>query len=217
MSPGRDVRAVFADLTSESARNNFIAEVSAICDSPDIFVAAAGLDLMSKAAKQLTFEERFARLWQLDVVATMQLARYFGQRMQQTRREHKAKHNTVAGSQATSGQGAIVLFGWDGVESGMTGETAQLYAAAKGAIHGFARSFGKNIAPEVRVNCVAPGWIKTTWGETASAETGERVAAESLAQRWGTAEEAAELVCFLVSDAASYINNQVICVNGGRM
>ena len=210
--PESKIHTMFADLTTESGRADLITDVSAICYSPDILVLTAGLDLMGETLKQQTFEERLARLWQVDVVAAMQIARCFGQRMMQTRRERVA----IDKKSKSNKQGVIIFFGWDGVDCGMAGETAQLYAAAKGAVQGFARSFAKSVAPEVRVNCVAPGWIKTTWGETASAETNERVAAESLAQRWGTPKEVAELVYFLVSDAAAYINNQTICVNGGR-
>lgn len=202
---------VFADLSHESGQDCLIEETSAICHTPDILVLAAGVDLMSETMKALPFEERFARLWQVDVVGAMRLARYFGNRMRQTRRDR-----TSAGDEAATSCGAIVFFGWDGVEYGMAGETAQLYAAAKGAVQGFSRSFAKSVAPEVRVNCVAPGWIKTTWGETTSPATDERVTAESLARRWGTAEEVAELICFLTSDAAAYVNNQTIFVNGGR-
>ena len=210
--PESKIHTVFADLATEPGRADLIVDVSAICYSPDILVLTAGLDLMNKTLKQLSFEERLARLWQVDVVAAMQIARCFGQRMTQARRECIATEKTTT----ANNQGAIIFFGWDGVDCGMAGETAQLYAAAKGAVQGFARSFAKSVAPEVRVNCIAPGWIKTAWGETASAETNERVAAESLAQRWGTPEEVAELVCFLVSDAAVYINNQTLCINGGR-
>ena len=210
--PESKIRNVFADLATESGPADLIADVSAISYSPDILVLTAGLDLMSETLKQQPFEERLGRLWRVDVVAAVQIARCFGQRMMQTRRECVAAKEKPT----SNDQGAIIFFGWDGADCGMAGETAQLYAAAKGAVQGFARSFAKSVAPKVRVNCVAPGWIKTTWGETASAETNERVAAESLVQRWGTPEEVAELVCFLVSDAATYINNQTLCVNGGK-
>ena len=194
--PATNITTVYADLSQESERERFIDDVSSIGYAPDILVPAAGCDLMSNAMKQLPFDERFAKLWQVDVVSAVRIARFFGERMKPG--------------------GVIVFFGWDGVEYGMAGETAQLYAAAKGAVQGFSRSLAKSLAPEVRVNCVAPGWIKTTWGETASLATDERVAAETLARRWGTAEDVAEVVQFLVSDAAAYVNNQTIYVNGGR-
>ncbi|MBQ2789375.1 MAG: SDR family oxidoreductase, partial [Thermoguttaceae bacterium] len=110
---------------------------------------------------------------------------------------------------------ALVLFGWDGVERGMEGETAQLYAVCKGAVVSFGRSLAQELAPEVRVNVVSPGWIRTTWGAVASEAAAKRVAAESLSGRWGTAEEVAAVVRFLTSDAAAYVNGQNVPVNGG--
>ena len=71
-------------------------------------------------------------------------------------------------------------------------------------------------APSVRVNCLAPGWIRTAWGETASDEWQQRAAAESLAGRWGTPEDVARAARFLASPAAEFINGQVFPVNGGR-
>ena len=194
--PAANTTTVYADLSQETEQNRLMETVANLGVVLDILVLTAGCDLMSTAMKQLPFDERFAKLWQVDVVSAMRLSRYFSKRM---------RHG-----------GTIIFFGWDGVEYGMAGETAQLYAAAKGAVQGFSRSLAKTLAPDVRVNCVAPGWIKTTWGETASPVTDKRVAAESLAQRWGTAEEVAEVVRFLTSGAAAYVNNQTIHVNGGR-
>ena len=194
--PAAQVTPVYADLSLEAEQERLINTVASQCPVLDILVLAAGCDLMNAAMKQLSFDKRFTKLWQVDVVSAMRLSRFFGERMKPG--------------------GAIVFFGWDGVEYGMAGETAQLYAAAKGAVQGFSRSLAKTLAPEVRVNCVAPGWIKTTWAETASPATDKQVAAGSLARRWGTAEEVAEVVRFLVSEEASYINNQTIDVNGGR-
>ena len=195
--PAMSISTVYADLSIEAEQQRLMDDVSHLCSAPDILVLVAGCDLMSASMKQLPYNERLARLWQVDVVSAMRFARFFGERMKQN-------------------HGAIIFFGWDGVEYGLAGETAQLYAAAKGAVQGFSRSLAQSLAPEVRVNCIAPGWIKTTWGETASHTANERVVAESLTQRWGTAEEVAEVVRFLASDAAAYINNQTIFVNGGR-
>ena len=195
--PAASISTLYADLSLETEQDRLMDTVANSGSMPDILVLAAGCDLMSETLKQLPFETRLMHLWQVDVVSAMRLSRFFGERMKQS-------------------QGAIVFFGWDGTEYGMAGETAQLYAAAKGAVQGFSRSLAHSLAPEVRVNCVAPGWIKTTWGETASPATNEHVASESLAQRWGTADDIAETVRFLVSDAAAYINNQTIYVNGGR-
>jgi 3-oxoacyl-[acyl-carrier protein] reductase len=68
----------------------------------------------------------------------------------------------------------------------------------------------------VRVNCLAPGWIKTAWGEQASDAWQQRAKSESLLQRWGTPEDVAHAARFLVSPAAAFITGQVIAVNGGH-
>jgi len=67
----------------------------------------------------------------------------------------------------------------------------------------------------VRVNCVAPGWIKTAWGAGASQYWQDRARRESLLDRWGTPEDVARAVRFVVSPAASFITGQTIAVNGG--
>ena len=175
----------------------------------DAFVAAAGVDLMTPEMKAATFDERLRRVWAVDVAATVATARAFGDAARAFRRT--AEEN----GSASGASPALVLFGWDGVDRGMEGETAQLYAVCKGAVVSFGRSLAQELAPEVRVNVVSPGWIRTTWGAVASEAATKRVAAESLSGRWGTAEEVASVVRFLTSDAAAYVNGQNVPVNGG--
>lgn len=176
----------------------------------DAFVAAAGVDLMTPEMKAATFDERLRRVWAVDVAATVATARAFGAAARAFRRASAEENGSTRGVSP-----ALVLFGWDGVERGMEGETAQLYAVCKGAVVSFGRSLAQELAPEVRVNVVSPGWIRTTWGAVASETATKRVAAESLSGRWGTAEEVAAVVRFLTSDAAAYVNGQNVPVNGG--
>ena len=58
---------------------------------------------------------------------------------------------------------------------------------------GFTRSLAVSLAPTVRVNCIAPGWIRTAWGEQASAMWQERVVRETPLARWGRPEDVAWL------------------------
>jgi 3-oxoacyl-[acyl-carrier protein] reductase len=67
----------------------------------------------------------------------------------------------------------------------------------------------------VRVNCLAPGWIKTAWGEQASEYWQQRAQSESLLRRWGTPEDVAKTAAFLVSPAAGFITGQIVAVDGG--
>jgi len=92
------------------------------------------------------------------------------------------------------------------------------YAATKGAII----SFTKSLAPElalhnIRVNCVAPGWVATDMSNDAIAEDGENITRLIPLGRAGTAEEIAGPILFLASDLASYITGEIFNVNGGNV
>ena len=97
---------------------------------------------------------------------------------------------------------------------GAAGQTN--YAAAKAGMIGFTKALSAEIAPHnVRVNAVAPGYIKTDMLSILDHETLEYVQSRITLRRLGTAEEVAPLVCFLISDQSAYITGQVIQVDGG--
>ena len=144
------------------------------------------------------FERKLEQLYRVDVAATIGLSRAVGERM-------KAR-----------GSGAIINIGWDQAQIGMAGDSGELFAATKGAVMAFSNSLARSLAPEVRVNCVAPGWIKTDWGAGASEYWQQRAKNESLLGRWGTPEDVAAVVRFLASPAAAFLTAQTIAVNGGR-
>jgi NAD(P)-dependent dehydrogenase (short-subunit alcohol dehydrogenase family) len=81
----------------------------------------------------------------------------------------------------------------------------------------FAKSLSLSLAPAVRVNVIAPGWIRTAWGETASKVWQERVRRETPLGVWGTPDDVAAAVRWLVSPAAKFITGQTIRVNGGTV
>ncbi len=94
---------------------------------------------------------------------------------------------------------------------GMPGQTN--YSAAKAGVIGATKALAQEVARKnVRVNAVAPGFIKTDM--TADLDEAELKKLIPM-QRFGRSEEIAETVAFLVSDKASYITGQVISVNGG--
>ena len=194
---GGNASFLTADLSLPEKQDAFVQGVLSMYPRVDHWINAAGVDLMSEANRGLPFEEKLALLWSVDLVAAVRMSRQIGQKMKQ------------------EGKGSILFFGWDGVDRGMSGDTAELYGAVKGAIHGLTRSLAQSLAPEVRVNCISPGWIATTWGEKASPAMKERGTKESLMNRWGSSEDVASAVLFLISDAASYVNGQCLTLNGG--
>lgn len=163
----------------------------------DIWVHAAGADVLTGDAAGWTFQQKLDHLFAVDLRGTMLCCRAIGQSM------------------AQRGGGSIVTIGWDQSALGMEGDSGQLFAAVKGGIAAFTRSLAKSLAPTVRVNCVAPGWIKTRWGESAPQAWSSRAQRESLKGRWGTPEDVASAVLFLTSADADFVNGQVLEVNGG--
>ena len=115
----------------------------------------------------------------------------------------------------TAAPAVILNIGWDQALWGMAGDSGEMFAAIKGAIMAFSQSLAQSLAPRVRVNCLAPGWIKTAWGEQASDSWQQRAVREALLERWGTPQDVATAARFLVSPAAAFITGQVIPVNGG--
>jgi 3-oxoacyl-[acyl-carrier protein] reductase len=195
---GVETRIELADFTDNSAIESF---ANAACDwrgHVDIWVNNAGADTLTGAMAKATYDEKLARLWQIDVLATVRLSRLIGRRMFER------------------GSGAIVNIGWDQAATGMDGDSGELFATSKGAVMSFSVSLAKSLAPKVRVNCIAPGWVKTVWGENASEAWQERAKRESLLQRWGRPDDIAKTARFLVSPDAEFINGQTINVNGGR-
>lgn len=195
---GREATVLLADLADETAGLKFAEAAWQWRSGVDIWVNNAGVDVLTGDAGKWSFERKLAALWQVDVAATMRLSRFIGPRMRE-------RSNT----------GAIVNIGWDQAETGMAGDSGEMFAAVKGAVMAFTKSLAHTLAPEVRVNCVAPGWIKTFWGDDASEYWQRRAIGESLRERWGTPEDVARAVRFLVSPAADFISGHIVPVNGG--
>jgi 2-amino-4-hydroxy-6-hydroxymethyldihydropteridine diphosphokinase len=192
------VRFIPAEL-SQSADRGRLVDASWHEGGVDIWVNNAGADTLTGAALHWPFEEKLHHLLEVDVKATVYLGREVGRRMKER------------------GSGVIINIGWDQAETGMEGDSGQLFGVAKAAVMAFSKSLALSLAPEVRVNCIAPGWIRTAWGETASAYWQDRVRRETPMGRWGAAEDVAAAARWLASPSASFITGQVIRVNGGAV
>lgn len=195
---GVNACVIAADVSRKVDREQLFCE--AFASGPvDAIVNNAGADLLTTDYRNGSFAAKLDRLLQTDVAGTVELSRAFGRRFQEQQR------------------GVILNIGWDQSDRGMEGDSGELFATAKNAIMGFSRSLAKSLAPHVRVNCIAPGWIRTAWGEAVGDYWQQRVMDETPLKRWGEAQDIANMARFLLSDDAAFITGQVINVNGGAV
>lgn len=197
-SLGQRARVIQADVSDPASRRHLLLAAFAE-DRLDALVNNAGADLLTSELRQAPFSEKLRQLLNTDVCGTVELSRDFGARFRQQK------------------SGVILNIGWDQSDRGMEGDSGELFATAKNAIMGFTRSLSLSLSPEVRVNCIAPGWIQTAWGETAGEYWQNRVLMETPLRRWGQPEDIASMARFLLSDAAQFVTGQVINVNGGAV
>jgi NAD(P)-dependent dehydrogenase (short-subunit alcohol dehydrogenase family) len=93
------------------------------------------------------------------------------------------------------------------------------YSAAKAAVVALTQAAALELGPELRVNCVSPGFVRTPLNEMLAADDGMRAGIEERTPlgRVGTAEEVADLVVFLLGRRAAYLTGQNVVLDGGSM
>lgn len=115
-----------------------------------------------------------------------------------------------------SGKGSIINNLTLSIQTGGSGGAGP-YAAAKGALQVLTRTLARELAPQVRTNAIMPGVIETRHHEVFSTpQKLEDYRKQTPLGRNGTAEEVAEAVLFLASDAAGFLNGALLDINGGR-
>lgn len=198
---GRGVRvaSILADLRSREQGDRLVANAWKLWGGLDAWIHFAGADVLTGDGANLSFEAKLDLLWEVDVVAAIRLCRDVGRRM------------------IEGGGGSIVTMGWDQAETGMEGDSGEMFAAIKGAVMAFSRSLALSLAPAVRVNAVAPGWIRTAWGDTAPQEWQDRVLRETPLLRWGEPDDVAKVAAFLAGPESGFLTGQIVRVNGGAV
>lgn len=110
---------------------------------------------------------------------------------------------------------SIVLFSTVAVQTGFNFHS--VVAASKGAIEGITKALAAELAPKIRVNCIAPSITNTPLAATLL-NTEEKITANAQRhplKKIGTAEDIASMACFLLSDQAAWITGQIMHVDGG--
>ena len=198
---GGDAFAIKGDVGNEADVIAMFEAVDRIFGGLDAFVNNAGV-VDRKARVDEMNVERLERMMRINVVGSILCAREAVKRM-----------STLHGGKG----GSIVNLSSIAATLGAPGEYVD-YAASKGAIDTFTIGLAREVADEgVRVNTVRPGIIDTEIH--ASGGQPGRVAAMRGAvpmKREGKAEEVAQAVLWLLSDAASYTTGSIVNVSGGR-
>jgi 3-oxoacyl-[acyl-carrier protein] reductase len=195
---GRRAAVIRLDLTDERAVRTLGPAARDRLGGLDVWVNNAGADILTGSGASLTDVEKLDLVLGVDLRGTI-LASW-----------HAAE---LLGAQERGG--VIINMSWDHVLSGMAGLNPQLYAAAKGGVLAFSKSLARSVAPRVRVNILAPGWIETSFGAGLGDARRRAVAESTPLERWGTPDDVAGAAVFLASPAATFLTGQTILVSGG--
>lgn len=141
-------------------------------------------------------KEEFDKIIQTNLTGTFMMCKIFGNSMLNN------KHGKIINISSTNGIDTNETYSMD-------------YDASKAGIISLTKNFAKALAPYITVNSVAPGWTNTTSVKEMEPKYIEREKEKILLRRFAEPCEIANVVNFLASEEASYINGEVIRVDGG--
>jgi len=198
---GQRAEAFQADVTQAAAVEALASAAQRTFGRVDVWINNAGADVLTGAARALSWTEKLDRLLAVDLRGTV-----------------LGSWAAVALMRAQEGGGTILNVAWDQVlGGGVKGEYAEIFCATKGGVYSFSRALARAVAPDIRVNVLGPGWVETAWGEGLEPAAKARLTEGIPLKRWARPDEIANAAVFLSSDHASYITGQMLLVNGGAV
>jgi 3-oxoacyl-[acyl-carrier protein] reductase len=186
-----------ADLATAEGCTAIVQDAFAKLEHVDVWVNNAGADVLTGEGRSWSDERKLEALIDVDLKATIRCSRLVAARMR---------------------SGCILNIGWDHATiDGMAGDNPELFAAVKGGVLGFSKSFARSVAPNIRVNVLCPGWVETAYGAGTDRAFYDKVANATPLGRWGQPEDIAGAAVWLASPAAGFVTGQAINVNGGTV
>ena len=182
------------DMTSENDIKNLYNYVVEKYGYIDVLInnAAIAIDTLYEDKTK----ENFIKTLDTNLIGPFLLSRYFGDLM------YQRKSGKIINISSTNGIDTNYPMSLD-------------YDASKAGLISLTRNLALQYAPYVLVNAIAPGWINTEMNKNLDNDFIEKKTKKILLNRFAEPEEIANVIKFLVSDDASYINNTVIRVDGG--
>lgn len=185
-----DLRSIPTDVTDESAVRRCIEQAHGCYGQIDALINNAALaDPENAPVEELTLND-----WQR--VINTNLTGYF------LTVKHAARHLRAA-------RGAVVNIA--STRALQSEPNCEAYAASKGGIVALTHALAISLGPEVRVNCISPGWIAVEKSASLTLEDHR----QHPVGRVGKPEDIAALTSFLISEAAGFISGQNFIVDGG--
>ena len=191
----KDVMMVKCDLSNEEEIDNMIEEIYNRYDKIDVLINNAAL------AIDTCFEDKtkdnFMKTLEVNLIAPFLLSKKIGLRMKEN------KDGVIINVSSTNGIDTYYPESLD-------------YDASKAGLINLSHNLANYLAPYVRVNTVCPGWMNTPMNKELDSDFKNKEEDKILLGRFGEVEEVAKVIKFLISDDASYINDSIIRVDGGK-
>jgi 3-oxoacyl-[acyl-carrier protein] reductase len=193
---GRKAYSFGGDLADSGVVDQIMSEVHQRLGQLDIFVANAGI----WPAEEVTLAAMPAERWRRTMSANLD----------------SVFLTTRAALRLLRPGGRVVIVS---STAGQRGEAFHAdYAATKGALISLTKSLASECAPDVIVNCVAPGWVDTEMSQPAFGQGNrDRISRSIPLQRIATSEDVAGPILFLCSQLARHVTGEVLNVNGGSV
>ncbi len=190
----RNVMIVKCDLSSEEEIDSMLENIYSRYSNIDILVNNAGIAIDTLVEDKT--KDNFIKTLEVNTIGPFLLMKKIGIKMKENR------YGNIVNISSTNGIDTIYPESLD-------------YDASKAALISISKNMANYLAPYVRVNTVCPGWVNTRMNIELDDAFIECEEEKILLGRFASPEEIANVVKFLISDEASYVNNTIIRVDGG--
>ncbi len=182
-----NIKIIKADISNEDEVKKMFKEISKL----DVLINNAGIAIDNNYLNKTA--EEFNKVLAINLTGTFLVSKY---------------------ASTVMDEGVIINISSNNALNSFNPESID-YDASKAGVISLTHNFAQALAPKIRVNCICPGWINTDMTNNLFPEYKKEEEAKIMLNRFAEPKEIAELVYFLASDKASYINDAIIKIDGG--